>query len=100
MRQQFHHVIDIAPTIYDMLDIPQPEGRERLRADADGRRQPRLHVRRRQRRGRRRTMQFFDNNASRGIYLDGWFACRVRAVHPVGHARLGQAPCQLGLRQG
>ena len=24
-RDQFHHVVDIAPTIYDLLDIPLPE---------------------------------------------------------------------------
>ena len=25
MRTQFHHVIDIAPTIYDVLEITPPE---------------------------------------------------------------------------
>jgi arylsulfatase A-like enzyme len=73
MRQQFHHVIDIAPTIYDILDIPEPKvvnGYEQMPMDgvslaytfedaaAEG----------------RKDVQFFDNNASRGIYSDGWFA--------------------------
>ena len=74
MRQQFHHV-------------------DRHRAD--DLRHPGHHPRRRSstatsrcrstapawptpspmpRRSRRKTMQFFDNNGSRGIYHDGWFA--------------------------
>ena len=73
MRQQFHHVIDIAPTIYDILDIPEPKvvnGYEQINMDGvslaytfdDASAKPEKH------------MQFFDNNGSRGIYLDGWFA--------------------------
>ena len=73
MRSQFHHVVDIAPTIYEVLDIRPPDivnGHEQLPIDgvsiaytfgdatADGRKE----------------QQFFDNNASRGIYTDGWFA--------------------------
>ena len=73
MRSQFHHVVDIAPTIYEILGIPHPElvhGYEQMPmdgislaytfADADA---P----------GRKQT-QFFDNNGSRGVYHDGWFA--------------------------
>jgi arylsulfatase len=73
MRSQFHHVVDIAPTIYELLDIPHPEivnGYEQLPMDgvslaytfADGAAAP------------RKKTQFFDNNGSRGIYQDGWFA--------------------------
>ena len=73
MRTQFHHVIDIAPTIYELLDIPHPKvvhGHEQMpmdgvslaytfdNADAPGEKEH----------------QFFDNNASRGIYYNGWFA--------------------------
>ena len=43
---QFHHVNDIAPTIYEMLGITPPQGGERLRAGPDRRRQHGLHVRR------------------------------------------------------
>lgn len=73
MRQQFHHVIDIAPTIYDILSIPAPKvvnGFDQMQIDgtslaytfADAGAAP------------RKGMQFFDNNASRGLYEDGWFA--------------------------
>lgn len=73
MRQQFHHVIDIAPTIYDVLDIPAPKvvnGYEQMPVDGaslaytfgDAAAKPQKDI------------QFFDNNGSRGIYFDGWFA--------------------------
>ena len=73
MRQQFHHVIDIAPTVYDILHIPPPKvvnGYEQMPIDgqslaytfAGADAAPRKHE------------QFFDNNGSRGLYRDGWFA--------------------------
>ncbi len=73
-RFQFHHVIDVAPTIYELIGIRHPEivdGYQQMPidgvslaytfkdVDAPGRR----HV------------QFFDNNGSRAIYKDGWMAC-------------------------
>ncbi len=73
MRTQFHHVVDIAPTIYEVLGIPHPSvvnGHTQMPmdgvslaytfGDADAAPQ--------------KSEQFFDNNGSRGIYLDGWFA--------------------------
>jgi arylsulfatase A-like enzyme len=72
-RPQFHHVIDIVPTIYDVVGITPPRivnGIEQMPFDgismaytfddpaAKG----------------RRTTQFFDIMGSRGIYHDGWFA--------------------------
>lgn len=73
MRTQFHHVVDIAPTIYELLDIPLPEvvnGYDQMQMDGvslayafeDAGAKP------------QKTEQFFDNNGSRGIYVDGWFA--------------------------
>jgi arylsulfatase A-like enzyme len=72
-RPQFHHVVDIVPTIYEQLKITPPRvvnGFEQdpihgismsyTLADAGAS-------------GRRKT-QFFDIMASRGIYHDGWFA--------------------------
>ena len=45
MRTQFHHVIDIAPTIYaQVAQHPTPKGRKRLQADTHGRRQFSLHL--------------------------------------------------------
>lgn len=73
MRRQFHHVIDIAPTIYDVLKIDMPDvvnGYDQMPMDGtsmaytfDG-----------QNADSQREEQFFDNNGSRGLYQDGWFA--------------------------
>ena len=73
MRNQFHHVVDIAPTIYEILGIQPPRvvhGNEQMKIDgislaytfADG------HT------DGRKDIQFFDNNGSRGVFHDGWFA--------------------------
>lgn len=73
-RSQFHHVIDLVPTIYEAAKITPPktvngfpqdpmDGVSMAYSFADARAQ-----------GQRKT-QFFDIMASRGIYHDGWFAC-------------------------
>ena len=72
-RPQFHHVNDIAPTIYDILDITPPKVVDGFKQDpidgvsmaysfADAKAPGHKHT------------QYFDNNGSRGIYQDGWFA--------------------------
>ncbi|MDA7618356.1 arylsulfatase [Verrucomicrobia bacterium] len=73
VRSQFHHVIDIAPTIYQLLDITPPEvvmGEKQVPMDgislAYTFKDATVQERKKQ--------QFFDNNASRGIYHEGWFA--------------------------
>jgi arylsulfatase len=73
VRGQFHHVIDIAPTIYEAVGVPFPaelngvpqkplEGVSMVYSfgDADA---P----------GRRRT-QYFEMFVNRGLYHDGWWA--------------------------
>lgn len=72
-RPQFHHVIDVAPTIYELLGITPPQvfnGRAQDGIDGVSMAytfdDPEAE-------GRRKT-QFFDIMASRGIYSDGWFA--------------------------
>ncbi len=80
-RSQFHHVNDIAPTIYDILDITPPEEfygfiQEPLdgtsmaytfdNPTAPGEKQ----------------IQYFENNGSRGIYFDGWYACTFGPLTP------------------
>ncbi len=80
-RSQFHHVNDIVPTIYDILGITPPKvvnGFEQMPLDgismkytfADGNASPADKV------------QFFDNNGSRGIYSDGWYACTFGPFMP------------------
>ena len=48
IRTQFHHVIDIVPTILEAAGIQAPLTTQRHPAEADGRRQHGLHVRRRE----------------------------------------------------
>jgi arylsulfatase len=72
-RSQFHHVIDVVPTIYEVTGITPPrtvngipqgpiDGISMAYSFGD----PKA-------KGRRAT-QFFDIMGSRGIYQDGWFA--------------------------
>lgn len=73
VRGQFHHVIDIAPTIYEAVGVPFPdvlngvpqkpiEGVSMLYSFDDA-----------AAKGRRRT-QYFEMFINRGIYNDGWWA--------------------------
>jgi arylsulfatase len=88
MRSQFHHVVDIAPTIYEILGITPPKvvnGYEQMPIDgislaytfADG-----------AKKGRKQT-QFFDNNGSRGVYHNGWFASAFGPFVPWNAAKGG-----------
>jgi arylsulfatase len=72
-RPQFHHVMDIVPTIYELTKITPPRvvngfeqdpiaGVSMVYAFSDAKAKG------------TRTTQFFDIMASRGIYHDGWFA--------------------------
>ena len=54
MRTQFHHVIDIAPTLLEAAGLPEPTVGERRAAEADRRRQHAVLLQRRQG-GRART---------------------------------------------
>jgi arylsulfatase len=80
-RPQFGHVNDIAPTIYDILKIKPPKVVDGFKQDlidgvslaytfADAKAEGRKHI------------QYFDNNGSRGIYQDGWFACAAGPFVP------------------
>ncbi len=80
-RPQFHHVIDIVPTIYELTKITPPQvvngvpqdsidGVSMVYSFADAKAE-----------GQRKT-QFFDIMASRGIYHDGWFASAMGPREP------------------
>ncbi len=73
-RSQFHHVNDIVPTLYEVIGIRHPEEVNGFKQDPlDGVSMAYTFVDA-QAAGRKK-MQYFENNASRGIYDDGWFAC-------------------------
>jgi arylsulfatase len=91
IRHQFHHVIDIVPTILDAIGIPEPrsvngvaqrpiEGVSMLYTfDAANAAAP-----------SRRRIQHFEMLGHRGIYRDGWYANTTPPTPPWESS--GQAP--------
>jgi len=80
-RSQFHHVNDIVPTVYEILGIKPPKVVDGFQQDSidgvsmvytftDAKAPARKHT------------QYFDNNGSRGIYHDGWYACTFGPLTP------------------
>jgi arylsulfatase len=80
-RAQFHHVNDIVPTIYEILGIEPPEVVDGFAQDPldgvsmcytfdDAACPAKKHT------------QYFENNGSRGIYHDGWYACTFGPLTP------------------
>ena len=80
-RAQFHHVNDIVPTVYEILGIQPPKVVDGFQQDpidgvsmvytfADAKTPGHKHT------------QYFDNNGSRGIYHDGWYACTFGPLTP------------------
>ena len=73
-RSQFHHVIDVAPTIYEAAQIAPPLIVNGTQQDSIDGISMSYTFSTPEAEGKRKT-QFFDILASRGIYHDGWFAC-------------------------
>ncbi|PZX55581.1 arylsulfatase [Algoriphagus chordae] len=80
-RSQFHHVIDIVPTIYEAVNITEPKV-------VNGFTQDPIHgvsmdytFDDPNAEGTRKT-QFFDIMGSRGLYYDGWFASAFGLRNP------------------
>jgi arylsulfatase A-like enzyme len=70
---QFHHVIDIVPTIYELLDIKAPVSVNAFPQDPiDG--VSMVYSLKNPAAKGTRTTQFFDIMGSRGIYHNGWMA--------------------------
>lgn len=73
-HSQFSHVNDIAPTIYEILDIKYPVSVNGFHQDPiDG--VSMVYSFKDSRAKTQKKTQFFDIMGSRGIYSDGWFAC-------------------------
>jgi arylsulfatase len=72
-RSQFHHVNDIAPTLYEILGIKPPKVVDGFRQDPIDGVSMKYTFASANVSPRKRT-QYFDNNGSRGIYHEGWYA--------------------------
>jgi arylsulfatase A-like enzyme len=72
-RPQFHHINDIAPTLYEILGITPPKVVDGFPQDPiDG--TSMVYTFSDAAAPTRKRTQYFENNASRGIYHDGWYA--------------------------
>jgi arylsulfatase len=87
-RTQFHHVNDVVPTLYELLGIHAPkvvhgqaqdpiDGVSMVSTFADAAAPPAKHT------------QYFENNGSRGVYHDGWYACAFGPLIPWVNAQAG-----------
>ncbi len=79
VRSQFHHVIDVAPTVLEAARIPEPktvngveqrpmDGVSMLYSFDDAKAKD------------RHTTQYFEMFGNRGIYKDGWVACTRHSI--------------------
>ncbi len=79
VRSQFHHVIDVAPTVLEAVGVPQPdvvngvkqrpiEGVSILYSFDDAKVKD------------RRTTQYFEMFGNRAIYHEGWTACVAHSI--------------------
>ena len=80
-RSQFHHVNDLAPTLYEILGIKPPQEVDGFKQDPiDG--VSLAYTFADAKAPGRKITQYFDNNGSRGIYHDGWYACTFGPLTP------------------
>ena len=79
IRSQFHHVIDVAPTVLEAAKLPHPKTANGIKQrpmdgvsmlySADNAKAP-----------DRRKTQYFEMFGNRGIYHDGWVACTRHSI--------------------
>lgn len=79
IRSQFHHVVDVAPTILEAAGIPQPKvvnGIAQRRMDGVSM----LYAARDEAAAERHTTQYFEMFGNRGIYHEGWTAVTRHSI--------------------
>jgi len=79
VRSQFHHVIDVAPTILEAAKLPEPSivnGVEQRPMDGVSM----LYTVDDVKAADRRTTQYFEMFGNRGVYHDGWVACTRHSI--------------------
>jgi arylsulfatase len=76
IRTQFHHVIDIVPTILEATGIPAPQIVDGItQKPIEGTSMAYTFTKANAKAPSTRTTQYFEMIANRGIYHDGWYAC-------------------------
>jgi len=73
VRNQFHHINDIAATIYDVLDITPPKTVNGIEQQPLDGKSMRYSFDKPEAKSTKKT-QYFELMGSRGVYHDGWFA--------------------------
>ena len=82
-RRQFHHIIDIAPTILEAAGIPQPDTIDGIKQrPMDGVSMAYTWDKANADAPSRRTTQYFEMLGNRAIYHDGWVAATTPATLP------------------
>ncbi len=79
IRSQFHHVIDVAPTVLEAATLPEPKsvnGIEQRPMDGVSM----LYTVDDAGAKDRRTTQYFEMFGNRGIYHEGWVACTRHSI--------------------
>ena len=83
IRTQFHHIIDIAPTILEAAGIPQPETINGVpQRPMDGVSMAYTWDKASASAPSKRTTQYFEMLGNRAIYHEGWVACTTPATLP------------------
>jgi arylsulfatase len=87
VRAQFHHVVDVAPTVLEAAGLPQPSSVNGVtQRPMDG--VSMLYSVKDSGAEGRRTTQYFEMFGNRGIYHDGWVACTRHSIPWVLGAKL------------
>lgn len=79
LRSQFHHVIDVAPTVLEAAGIPEPRvvnGIEQRPMDGVSM----LYAAKDAAAKDRRRTQYFEMFGNRGVYHEGWVACTRHSI--------------------
>ena len=83
IRRQFHHVIDIAPTILEATGIPQPETVNGIKqSPIEGVSMMYTWDKSNADAATRRTTQYFEMLGNRAIYKDDWVAATTPVTQP------------------
>src|SRR4029078_4152416 len=83
VRSQFHHIIDIVPTILDAAGIKAPELVNGIKQKPiEGVSMAYTFDKANATAASTRTTQYFELISNRGIYSDGWYACTTPPVPP------------------